>query len=47
MVEKKQSGNALVVVLFVEHNGGSLVLRKEDHECFCKWDGTTMIVVKN
>ena len=46
MIVKNQSvGNALVVVFVVGHNGGSLVLRKEDHECLCKWGGTTMIVV--
>ena len=38
-------GNALVVFVVVEHNGGSLVLRKEDHECLCKWGGTIMVVV--
>lgn len=46
MILKNQSvRNALVVVFVVEHNSGSLVLRKDDHECHCKWGGTTMIVV--
>ena len=46
MIVKNQSvGNALVVVFVVNHNGGSLVLRKDDHECVCYWGETTMIVV--
>ena len=34
----------VVVVLVVEHNGGSLVLRKDYHEGLCKWGETQMIV---
>ena len=34
----------VVVVLVVELGGGSLVLRKDHHEGFCKLDETQMIV---
>ena len=50
-VEIQSVGNALVVVvvfvvvvLVVEHNGGSLVLRKDYHEGLFKWGETQMIV---
>ena len=35
------------MVLVLDHDGGSLVLHKEDHGCLCKWGGTTMVVVVN
>ena len=33
----------LVVVVVVEHSDGSLVLRKNYHEGFCKWGEIQMI----
>ena len=33
------------MVFVVDHDGGSLVLRKKVHECLCKWGGTTKVVV--
>ena len=42
-IEIQSVGKVLVVVV-VEQSEGSLVLRKDYHEGFCKWGETQMIV---
>ena len=42
-IEIQSVGKVLVVVV-IEQSDGSLVLRKDYHEGFCKWGETQMIV---